>query len=219
MSEKENLKKLNVGCGGQPLPGFVNLDRMSYQHVDILYDLESGSKMEWFKHGYPSAHEIVPENYFDRILVSHVFEHITNVFGMMTELWRVAKPGCSMVIKCPYGSSDNADEDPTHVRRIFKDSFQYFSQAWYGKNDYGYRADWDYVKRQFDLDGNVFDPSADAEAVGLAVAQLRNVVAEFIVELVAVKPARAPGFAPKDPITRFTFRKPLDVSRILLPKS
>jgi hypothetical protein len=41
----------------------------------------------------------------------------------MQELWRVAKPDAILGIRCPHGASDDADEDPTHVRRMFPRSF------------------------------------------------------------------------------------------------
>lgn len=220
MSEKAELKKLNIGCGGMALPGFYNLDVMDHSHVHIPYDLESGRAMKWGAlDGVPDGMWSleVPDNYFDRMLMSHVFEHITNVLPMMEELWRVAKPGCSLVIITPYGSHDSADEDPTHVRRVFKDSFSYFSQGYYGKNDYGYRGDWDFRRRQFTLDGNFFAEDTAPEQVGMAVANLRNVVTEFLGELVAVKPARKPGFQVTDPTTTFKFTKPIDVPSLLVP--
>lgn len=210
----ENLRKLNVGCGGQNLPGYINLDIREYPHTHIFYDLERGGKArmhfssningkEFIDDEIPPWGKAVPDDFFDRILISHVFEHVTNVLGMMQELWRVAKPGCSCVIITPYGSSDSADEDPTHVRRIFKDSMSYFSQAWYGRNDYGYRGDWDYKKRLFMIKKE-FRGLSD-EDLGKAVAMYRNVVDELHSELVAVKPLREPGFEIAVPSTAFKF--------------
>jgi hypothetical protein len=46
----------------------------------------------------------------------------------MEELHRIAKPNAKVVFKVPYGSSDRAFEDPTHVRQYFLHSFDYFCQ-------------------------------------------------------------------------------------------
>lgn len=197
MSESKDLVKLNVGCGGQVLPGYINLDKVDYPHTHIKYDLEDGVQM-YFKTG-----EIVPDNYFDRILISHTFEHVTNILQMMTELWRVAKPGCSCVVITPYGSSDNADEDPTHVRRIFKDTYHYFSQAWYGKNSYEYGGDWEYIRRIFVINSEY--RNLNEVDLGRAVAVYRNVVSEFHAELRAIKPRRESGFVPHEASTAFKF--------------
>ena len=93
------------------------------------------------QHGVPrtvARAERLPfeDNSATHILMSHVLEHIQNPLPMMEELYRVAKPGCLMVIACPYGSSDDAWEDPTHVRPIFASSTLYFSQPAYWKADY-----------------------------------------------------------------------------------
>lgn len=213
MSEKDTLKKLNIGCGTSELPGFINLDHTNAPHIDILHDLESGHPMHWKDIKQPrdehyrgiGLNTIVPENYFDRMLCSHVFEHIKNPIAMMRELWRVAKPGCSLVIITPYGSSDNAWEDPTHVRPIFKDTYIYYNPLAYNRADYGVDFDWSFRRRQFSLDSTFFDDNVSDEQIGLAVATMRNVVKEFLVEMVAVKPARqrTPDVVPDAPITSF----------------
>lgn len=210
MSEKNTLIKLNVGCGGRVLPGYINLDKFPHPHVHIQYDLEGGDKMKWrpfVLEGIPETswgHE-VPDNYFDRMLMSHTFEHIHNVLPMMEELWRVAKPGCKLAIITPYGSSDNAWEDPTHVRAVFMDSMMYFSQVWYEKNDYGYRADWHFARRIFKLNKDFFSEDASEQQIGYVLQHMRNVVAEFHCELVAVKPIRKHPFEFETPQTAFQF--------------
>lgn len=176
------------------LPGHVNLDIR--RPADVIFDLENcGFNRMPF-----------PDNHFDRILMSHVFEHITNVLGMMQELWRVAKPDATMAVLTPYGSSDNADEDPTHVRRVFSKTYIYFSQCWYGQNDYGYRGDWELVRRIYSLDRQLFKwGRPKSEDLEQAIRHQRNVVIEFAAELRAVKPARKAGFAPIDPVTEYKF--------------
>ena len=72
-----------------------------------------------------------------------MLEHLRDALGFMQELHRIAKPGAVPTIRVPYGSSDDADEDPTHVRRLFLYSFSYFSQRGYWYADYGYRGDWE----------------------------------------------------------------------------
>jgi hypothetical protein len=42
---------------------------------------------------------------------------------LMQELHRIAKPNGKLVIRCPHGASDDAWEDPTHVRAFFARSF------------------------------------------------------------------------------------------------
>ena len=122
--------RLNLGCGRSPMEGWVNVDSVELPGVDVVADLEKGK--------LPFDDESVRE-----INGSHVIEHIRDPLGLMAELYRVAKPGAVAVFRTPYGSSDDADEDPTHVRRYFWGSWGYFSQPYYWRADYGYRGDWE----------------------------------------------------------------------------
>lgn len=207
MNEAANLKKLNVGCGLRPIPGWTNLDLVKSPGVDVQFDLETCGQKPLGR--YPIAMPF-EDNFFDRILLNHVFEHITNVLPMMHELYRIAKHGCEMVLVTPYGSSDNADEDPTHVRRIFKESYIYYTPLAYGGADYGVTCDWDYRRREFRLEKEYFDQFEDLDEmkVAMMVSNMRNVVKEFVGVLVAVKPARSIATATEDvkpPFTAFKF--------------
>ena len=121
----------------------------------------------------------------------------------MQELHRIATPDAVALIKVPYGSSDDAFEDPTHIRQYFHGSFGYFSQPFYWKADYGYRGDWQAKKIQFLV------PASDnqgltADDIFVKVKTLRNQVIEMVVELHAVKPAREP-LAELQQASRFEF--------------
>jgi hypothetical protein len=124
------------------------------------------------------------------MLMSHVIEHITNVLPMMEELYRVAKPDAELVIRCPYGSSDDADEDPTHVRRMFHGSFLAFSQPYYWRADYGYRGDWVVGDIQL-LVPHELHKGAGAKAMFDRIQHRRNQVVEMVAVLRAVKPQRS----------------------------
>lgn len=177
---------LVVGCGKSPREDAVNLDVCELPGVDIVFDLETchlGNRLP------------IEDNTFSKIIMSHVLEHIRNPLPMMQELWRVAKPGCDLMVRVPYGSSDNAWEDPTHVRPYFLDSFGYFSQAAYGGADYGYRGDWRSINRVLVMKPNrdLAPYVNDLDALLGIVMTMRNMVDEMVVMLKAVKPIRTPG--------------------------
>ena len=161
--------KLNLGCGSTPRPGWINVDRL--EPADLMMDLDPISG--WIQFPYQ------PES-VDEIFASHILEHISRILPLMEECYRVAKPGARFVARVPYGGSDDADEDPTHVRRFFLKSFGYFGQPWHYRGNVDYRGDWD-VQRLYLIGDH---PSlAD-------VISKRNVVREMVAEMVAIKPAR-----------------------------
>ncbi len=120
----------------------------------------------------------------------HFIEHLRNPLEFMEALWTVTEPGGTAVFEVPYGSSDDAWEDPTHRRPYFMQSWEFFGQPAYWRADYGFRADWRVLEVNLHVDpvrwaGRTLDlmPAAMAE---------RNAIARMTAVLEAVKPARTP---------------------------
>ena len=189
------IQRLNVGCGADIREGWINLDSSKLPGVDVVANLDDCGRT-------PLP---FPDNSIDEFYCSHVLEHLRDALGFMQELHRVAKPGATAIIRVPYGSSDDADEDPTHVRRLFLYSFSYFSQRGYWYADYGYRGDWDTDNIVLTVDaarhaGKTFDQLFEE------VRYQRNVVLEMITTLKAVKPARPRGLRDKSHHMRVEFK-------------
>lgn len=171
--------RLNLGCGRSPLDGWVNVDVVPLPGIDVVADLDRCRTQP-----LPFADGIASE-----LRMSHVLEHIGDVLPLMEELHRIAEPGARLTIRAPYGSSDDAFEDPTHRRRFFLNSFQYFGQPVYWRADYGYRGDWEPVTVTL-LVPRAQNEGLSAEAILHKVRHLRNVVVEVVAVLKAVKPIR-----------------------------
>ena len=169
---------LHLGCGNEYIPGWVNVD-VTGRKLDIEFDLDACRTQK-----LPIA-----DNSVDGFYLCHVFEHVKDVLSLMQELYRVAKNGAIAHLRLPYGSSNDAWEDPTHARAYFESSFLYFSQPAYSRADYGYTGDWQCERVSF-----LVDPAVGCLGSEMAMDKIksqRNVVREMIVELTAVKPARA----------------------------
>ncbi len=98
--EKE---KLNLGCGADIRKGYMNIDFEKIAGTDMTYDLN--------KIPYPFK-----ENSFSEILMNSILEHLDNPYGVMKELYRIAKPRATILIRTPHFSSTNAWEDIQHKR-------------------------------------------------------------------------------------------------------
>ena len=171
--------RLNVGCGRNIMEGWVNLDSAALPGVNMICDLDK----------LLNVPIDLPDQTVEHFLLSHVIEHIRDSLGLMQELWRLALPNAIAVIRVPHGATDDAWEDPTHVRSYFLGSFGYFSQPFYWRADYGYRGDWQPEKTQLSVD--------KGRCVGLTPQQIltkiqreRNVVKEMVCELRCIKPIR-----------------------------
>lgn len=170
--------KLNIGCGRNAMEGYVNLDSADLPGVDVVADLLEPLPFE--------------DDTFDEIYGSHVIEHISgpDSLKLMEELWRITKNGGTATFETPYGSSDDAWEDPTHVRPLFPNSYSYFSQPNFWRADYGYRGDWQCETVE------LFLPAALRVQTLLAqskhIQNERNQVERMTAHLVAIKPIREP---------------------------
>lgn len=196
------MHKLNVGCGKHIMPApWINLDMVPAPGVDLVCDIGRDPIPRF------------PDNSMDEIFASHVIEHVPNTLHMMQELHRVAADGAICVIRCPHGNSDNAWEDPTHVRPMYPHSFYYFSQLAYHAADYGYRGDWAIEEVNLILNPTKF---SNPNVVGMLLGVMdptgilkrldleRNLVREMVVRLRAVKPIRLPDPKPFELPLRLT---------------
>lgn len=174
--------KLHLGCGRTILEGWVNLDWIPAPGVDAVVDLdEPDLLLPW------------DPDTFEEFLASHLIEHIRDPLSLMQELHRVAKPGAKITFEVPYGSSDDAWEDPTHVRPYFLNSFSYFGQPNYWKADYGYRGDWSVQQIRLLIDERFRPATQDQRALERVMELVkteRNVVKVMQADLFAIKPIR-----------------------------
>ena len=171
--------KLHLGCGRDIKPGWTNLDIAPGDGIDIVCDLDTEQ--------IPLKDDSVSEFYG-----SHVVEHLNNPLGAFAELYRVAKPDAILNVATPYGSSDDAWEDPTHKRPYYIGSWSAFGQPYHYRADYGYTADWICTNITLQLSDMLFpDPSELVQSEVMAYVQTqRNVVVQMLATLKAVKPAR-----------------------------
>ncbi len=169
--------RLNLGCGRDIRGGWINIDQVPAPGVDHVVDFDSKPVLP-FDDDTVTCSEGV-----------HVIEHLRDSLPFMAELWRVTEPGGEAEFRCPYGSTDDADEDPTHVRRMFAGSWGYFGQPHYWRASYGYRGDWQPVKVTLEIFPE-FAGCTDGE-LGSMIRFQRNVVAEMVAVLRCVKPRRA----------------------------
>ena len=106
--------KLNIGCGRDIRKGWINLDMVKSEGVDVVHNLE--------KFPYPFKN-----NFFEEIYAAHIIEHLENPYKFMRELWRISKKNAKIIIKTPHFSNGVLSwSDLTHKRTFSALSFYNF---------------------------------------------------------------------------------------------
>lgn len=110
--------RLHLGCGDTHLDGWLNQDKYKTDCTDIEFNLLQPWPLE--------------DNSVEAFYASHVLEHIHDPEHFFREMWRVAQPNASVILRVPYGAHDAALWDRTHVTAWVAASFC-FLQPGYAK--------------------------------------------------------------------------------------
>ena len=92
-------KMLDFGCGSKPYKNIFNVDEYIGLDFENTGHSHENEQIDIF---YDGLNIPFPNNSFDSILCSEVFEHLFNLEYTLKELNRVLKPGGHIVITCPF---------------------------------------------------------------------------------------------------------------------
>ncbi|WP_242039763.1 methyltransferase domain-containing protein [Anabaena sphaerica] len=113
-SASSKLMCVDLGCGTHKAEGFIGVDVIAGDNVDVIADLKS--------------HFPFPDNSVDFIKAHDFIEHLPDRIHTMNEIWRICKPNAIVDISVPSTDGRGAFQDPTHVSFWNINSFMYYCQ-------------------------------------------------------------------------------------------
>jgi hypothetical protein len=117
---EKNLVKLDFGCGKNKREGFLGVDILDFEGVDVKLDI-GNDPWPWEDNTVEEAH------------ASHFVEHLTGMqrVHFVNELHRVLVPGAGCLIITPHWASQRAYGDVTHQwPPVSEFWFYYLSEEW-----------------------------------------------------------------------------------------
>jgi len=139
--------RVNLGAGLQAYehPGYVSVDRIQSEGIDIVWDCERGLPIKADAWAYK---KVFDDNTVDEFLCKHFLEHIGNLLSLMDEMWDALKPGGILHIYVPNANHIRAAwSDPTHVRCFTPETFDYWTHATLAAYPYT-NKEWEIVERK-----------------------------------------------------------------------
>lgn len=133
----KKLSRLNIGAGRSARQaGVINADIYPGPNVDIVFD----ANKPW-----PLA-----DNSIGAVHAHHSLEHLADPFNFFREAWRVLAPSgvSNLYVNMPYGASDAALADLTHLKSYFPASFCCFQP---GYNDWSRNPQHDTWQNYFSI--------------------------------------------------------------------
>lgn len=134
--------RIDIGCGKNKKAGFIGVDAIKFEGVDVVLDLSAKWAFDKDKEGHGNRFDPWPweTSSVDEAHCSHVLEHLTN-FGdkwervhFFNELWRVLKPGAGCQLIFPHWASQRYYGDPTHKEVFSEFGFYYLDKGWRAVN-------------------------------------------------------------------------------------
>lgn len=97
-------RMMDFGCGLKPYKGLFSVD----EYIGVDYKAEG----ETYEQGqvdvfYDGKTIPFPDDHFDSIFSSEVFEHVFNLPEILQELRRVLKPGGRILVTCPFAFGEH----------------------------------------------------------------------------------------------------------------
>jgi SAM-dependent methyltransferase len=113
--------KISLGAGTEPEEGFVNVDIVQLEGIDVVHNLMQ----------YPWPFEDSSAEYIKaKDIIEHMATHLpdgrSSLIAFIEEAHRILQPGGTLWIQTPAHNAPFLWIDPTHVRGYHEESFDFF---------------------------------------------------------------------------------------------
>ncbi len=123
--------RINLGCGKDYRPGYLNIDINPDANPDMVFDLSAPMELPVSVPSPVYEKIILAENQIDEIIAINVLEQIQQLPQLMSNCLKLLKEGGQFTILVSYDLSLGAWQDPLHVRAFNENSWLYYTQRFW----------------------------------------------------------------------------------------
>lgn len=124
--------QMNLGSGKDYKPGWLNVDILDRAEPDLVLDLGRPVELPLQVPGCRGGEIRLEAGSLDRVYANNVLEHVPDLPRLMTNVLVLLKEGGEFEIEVPYEKAPTAWQDPTHLRALNEQSWQYYTDwFWY----------------------------------------------------------------------------------------
>jgi len=115
--KNNSIIRIELGCGNsRKFLDSITIDKVDLDSVDIVADINYGLKF-------------IPNDSIDEVYSSHFLEHVDNYELVMSEIFRILKPGGKKIGTVPHFSNPHFYSDYTHKNYFGLYTFFYMSKT------------------------------------------------------------------------------------------
>ena len=158
---------LDVGCGRKKYPGSIGIDMSAAGEADVLCDWEKTLPFR--------------DSSFDQVRMIHIIEEVDNIFRVLGEVHRVAKPGAMVTIITPHYTDHASYCSPAHRWHLSSFSFWFFSDK---PAEYDYYAPANYKERRVHVETASplarFRPGVHDQSISAGSGNSGSIILSFV---------------------------------------
>ncbi|CAN5143994.1 hypothetical protein BH11PSE9_BH11PSE9_17490 [soil metagenome] len=122
--------EMNLGSGKDYKAGWLNVDILERAEPDVVLDLGRPIELPLQLQGCRGGEVLLQAGCLERVYANNVLEHVPDLPCLMTNVLALLKDGGEFEIEVPYEKAPTAWQDPTHLRAMNEQSWQYYT-GWF----------------------------------------------------------------------------------------